>query len=121
MMNPFSTKAIGSFADVKSAFGAGAHNTMIQSAAASLGTHAAWGAGVGATYGGIEGAISYDGSFLGGAVHGAMVGGVGGAAFKGLTGLYTKGAGATAGQAYKQGETFAWKNISNGWSMPSST
>lgn len=105
--------------DMKSAFGAGAHNTMIQGAAMSYGSATAWGAGIGATYGGIDGALSYDGSFLGGAVHGGMVGAAGGALFKGGAGMYTTGAGAKAG-AY-DGGTFAWKNISNGWSAGKTT
>ena len=100
----------------------GAHNSLLQGSTLSYGAASAWGAGAGAVYGGIDGALSYDGSFLGGAVHGAMVGGVAGAAFRGASGIYATGAGQGAlkgSGAFPSSMTptkFAWKNFADGWS-----
>lgn len=71
----------------------GAHNSMLQLAnVSSWTTPAMYGAGAGAAYGALDGAFSYDGSIMGGAFHGAMLGGVGGAGLKFAADTYAKGA-----------------------------
>ena len=71
----------------------GAHNSMLQLANVSgWSTPAMYGAGAGAAYGALNGAFSYDGSIMGGAFHGAMLGGVGGAGLKFAADTYAKGA-----------------------------
>ena len=58
----------------------GVHNSLRQIANVSgYSTPTAWGAGLGAAYGGFDGMTSYDGSIIGGAFHGAMLGAAGGA------------------------------------------
>lgn len=112
MINPFKgVESAWRSLDGKNALSLGAHNTIKQASQMSYGSASAWGAGIGAAYGGVEGALSYDGSFLGGAFHGGMVGAVGGVGLRGAAGLYNKGAaGATTGNS-----RFAWKNFSDGW------
>lgn len=107
-------KAARSQADFKSAFSNGAHNTMLQHAAMSYASSSAWGAGIGAAYGGLDGALSYDGSFFGGAIHGGMVGAAAGLGARGISGMYQKGSGLAAGTADTRGR-FAWANIGKGW------
>lgn len=71
----------------------GIHNSLLQLGNVSgIMTPAAYGAGAGAAYGAINGALSYDGSILGGAFHGAMLGGVGGVGAKFAANTYSKGA-----------------------------
>lgn len=71
----------------------GAHNSMLQLANVSgWSTPAMYGAGAGAAYGALDGAFSYDGSILGGAFHGAMLGGVGATGLKFAANTYAKGA-----------------------------
>ena len=72
--------------------GLAAHNSLLQTANSSFGSSVAWGAGVGAAYGAVDGGLSYDGSIVGGAFHGAMLGSVGGAAIKYAADNYAKGA-----------------------------
>lgn len=91
----------------------GAHTMLREASNMGWGSATAWGAGGGAVYGGIEGALSYDGSFMSGAVHGAMVGAAGGAGFRAASGLYAKSAG---GQVADINGRFAWKNFADGWS-----
>ncbi len=71
----------------------GVHNSLLQLGNVSgFGTPAMYGAGAGAIYGAANGAFSYDGSILGGAFHGAMLGGVGGAGLKFAADTYGMGA-----------------------------
>lgn len=117
--------------ETKSAFNGakvsmGLHDTLLQAGSVSLGGAAAWGAGVGATIGGVNGAMSYDGSFLGGAIHGGMVGAVGGMGTRFAANTYAKGAfngaaGSVVNGAFpaQQGAKFNWGNFATGWSGPS--
>jgi hypothetical protein len=71
----------------------GVHNSLRQIANVSgYSTPAAWGAGLGAAYGGFDGMTSYDGSIIGGAFHGAMLGAAGGAGLKFAADSYAVGA-----------------------------
>ena len=71
----------------------GIHNSLLQLAnTSSFKSPAAYGAGLGAAYGAADGAFSYDGSIMGGAFHGAMLGGVGGVGLKQAANTYGKGA-----------------------------
>ena len=74
--------------------GLGIHNSLLQmgDSAFGYGSASAWGAGAGAVYGAIDGGLSYDGSILGGAFHGAMLGAAGGAGLKFASETYAKGA-----------------------------
>ena len=117
MFNPIQgiEKSAWSALKGKSQISLGAHNSLLQMGQMSYGSATAWGAGVGATYGGIEGAMSYDGSFFGGAVHGAMVGAAGGAGGRFASGLYTTGSKGVVGDAKGR---FAWKHFGDGWTDP---
>lgn len=85
----------------------GAHNSLLQLGnVAGYSNPAMVGAGVGAAYGAIDGAFGYDGSLLGGAFHGAMLGGVGGAGLKLAANTYGKGAASSGFATGKEG-TFA--------------
>lgn len=124
MINPFGRiETKGAFSGAKLSMGL--HDTLLQTGSVGLGASAAWGAGIGATAGGINGAMSYDGSFLGGAVHGAMVGSIGGMGARFAANTYAKGAfhGATESVVNgvfpaQQGGKFNWSNFSTGWSGP---
>lgn len=71
----------------------GVHNSMLQLANVSgWTTPAMYGAGAGAAYGAIDGAFSYDGSIMGGAFHGAMLGAAGGTGLKFAADTYARGA-----------------------------
>lgn len=71
----------------------GVHNSLRQIANVSgYSTPTAWGAGLGAVYGGFDGMTSYDGSIIGGAFHGAMLGAAGGAGLKFAADSYAVGA-----------------------------
>lgn len=62
--------------------GLGVHNSLLQMGNTTYGAAGAWGAGIGAAYGAVDGGLSYDGSILGGAFHGAMLGGAAGAGLR---------------------------------------
>lgn len=71
----------------------GIHNSLLQLGNVSgFSNPAMVGAGAGAAYGALNGAFGYDGSVLGGAFHGAVLGGVGGAGLKFAADTYAKGA-----------------------------
>ena len=71
----------------------GVHNSLRQIANVSgYSTPTAFGAGLGAAYGGFDGMTSYDGSIIGGAFHGAMLGAAGGAGLKFAADSYAVGA-----------------------------
>lgn len=71
----------------------GLHNSLLQAGNVSnYGNAALMGMGAGAAYGAVDGAFSYDGSILGGAFHGAILGGIGGAGLKFAGETYGKGA-----------------------------
>lgn len=71
----------------------GLHNSLLQLGnVSSFSSPALYGAGAGAAYGALDGAFSYDGSVVGGAFHGAMLGGVGGTGLKFAANTYGKGA-----------------------------
>lgn len=86
----------------------GIHNSLLQLGNVSgFGTPAMYGAGAGAAYGAANGAFSYDGSILGGAFHGAMLGGVGGAGLKFAADTYALGA---VKSKYASGSLGSFKN-----------
>lgn len=72
--------------------GLGIHNSLLQMGNTTYSTAGAWGAGIGAAYGAIDGGLSYDGSILGGAFHGAMLGGAAGAGLRFAGETYGNGA-----------------------------
>lgn len=93
----------------------GLHNSLLQLGnVSSFSTPALYGAGAGAAYGALDGAFSYDGSVVGGAFHGAMLGGVGGAGLKFAANTYGKGA---AKSGFASGELGSLKNE---WNVSSS-
>lgn len=69
------------------------------------------GVGVGAGVGAINGAVSYDGTFFGGAVNGAMLGGAGGVGIKSFASVYSSG----IKNSEKGIKNFSWTTFNNGW------
>lgn len=121
MINPL--KGIDkSTMDVSEAFKAAAHNTLGQIASNSYVASTAWGAGIGASVGAVNGYLSYDDTLLGGATHGAMLGAAGGAGMRLASEVYAKGAGMAFNKStgafnysYKNGDSFSWSNFNSGW------
>lgn len=97
--------------------GLGVHNSLLQmgGSAFGYGSASAWGAGAGAAYGAIDGGLSYDGSILGGAFHGAMLGAAGGAGLKFASETYAKGAvlNEFATGSVESGFTNAWRSTNS--------
>lgn len=93
---------IGADSHLLPSISTGANNFFMHGSSMSYGGASAWGAGIGAGLGGINGGMSYDGSAFSGAMNGAILGGIGGAAFRGASGSYAKGGGAF-GQNLKMG------------------
>lgn len=90
----------------------GAHNSLLQLGNVSGYSNPAMvGAGIGAAYGALNGAFGYDGSILGGAFHGAMLGGVGGAGARFAAETYSKGAVKTGFASGKEG------SFANAWEV----
>lgn len=100
----------------------GVHNSLRQIAnVGNYTTPTAWGAGLGAAYGGFDGMTSYDGSILGGAFHGAMLGAAGGAGLKFAADSYAAGAvkgfnvKTATGEAKLSGMEGGIGNYTNAW------
>ena len=100
----------------------GVHNSLRQIANVSgYSTPTAWGAGLGAAYGGFDGMTSYDGSIIGGAFHGAMLGAAGGAGLKFAADSYAAGAVSgfkvktASGEDTLRGMTGTAGNYTNAW------
>lgn len=95
----------------------GAHNSLLQLAnTSSFSSPAMYGAGLGAAYGALDGAFSYDGSMVGGAFHGAMLGAVGGVGAKFAADTYGRGALSSGFATGKAGGAGARGTLKSAWS-----